>query len=291
MSEAYIKHQISNIINIHKIAIVNFFEFKEEFSSIGEKHNFWEFVYVDKGVLRVNRTNESFNVSSGECVFHKPNEYHHHKPDSVEGASYYVIGFICNSAHMQSFREKHFKLSPKLTRYIVSILEEASCVFDFPFNNPSNQKLKISEHALLGGQQMIRTYLEQFLILLLRQNYNISNSPSPANETNEGQLVTQIKNKLSMSLYQKVNIDELCREMNYSRSYLSKIFLKECGCTMGEYARKLKIEEAKMLIGLNSYNFTQISDMLGFSNPLYFSRVFKKITSVSPSEYKAEKKN
>ncbi len=291
MSEAYIKHQISNIINIHKIAIVNFFEFKEEFSSLGEKHNFWEFVYVDKGVLKVNRGNENFTVSSGECVFHKPNEYHHHKPDSKEGASYYVIGFICNSPHMQSFREKHFKLSPKLTRYIVSILEEASCVFDFPFNNPSNQKLKISEHALLGGQQMIRTYLEQFLILLLRQSYNISNSPSPANETKEGQLVTQIKNKLSMLLYQKVNIDEICREMNYSRSYLSKIFLKECGCTMGEYARKLKIEEAKTLIGLNTYNFTQISDMLGFSNPLYFSRVFKKITSVSPSEYKAEKKN
>ena len=290
MSEAYIKHQIANIINIHKIAIVNFFEFKEEFSSIGEKHNFWEFVYVDKGKLNVNRGSENFEVTSGECVFHKPNEYHHHKPDSSEGASYYVIGFICNSPYMQSFSEKHFKLSPKLTRYIVSILEEASFVFDFPFNNPSNQKLKISEHALLGGQQMIRTYLEQFLILLLRQNYNISNSPAPANETKEGQLVTQIKNKLSLLIYQKVNIDDLCREMNYSRSYLSKIFLKECGCTMGEYSRKLKIQEAKMLISLNTYNFTQISDMLGFSNPLYFSRVFKNITSVSPSEYKSKLK-
>ena len=159
-------------------------------------------------------------------------------------------------------------------------------MFNFPFNNPSNQRLKISENALLGGQQMIRTYLEQFIILLLRETYNITDSPPPVNESKDGKLVAKTKSKIALYLYSKITVEEICQEMNYSRTYLSKVFLKECGCTLGEYITKMKVDEAKGLIALKSYTFTQISDMLGFSNPLYFSRVFKKITGTSPSEYK-----
>jgi len=54
---------------------------------------------------------------------------------------------------------------------------------------------------------------------------------------------------------------------------------------MGEYLILLKIEKAKQLIREKEFNFTQISDMLAFSNPLYFSRVFRRVTGMSPREY------
>jgi YesN/AraC family two-component response regulator len=52
-----------------------------------------------------------------------------------------------------------------------------------------------------------------------------------------------------------------------------------------EYFYRLKIEEAKRLIRNGTNNFTQIADKLGYSTIHYFSRQFKKIVGMSPSEY------
>ena len=61
--------------------------------------------------------------------------------------------------------------------------------------------------------------------------------------------------------------------------------------TILEYTLLRKIQEAKKLIREDRYNFSQISDRLAFDNPHYFSRVFKRITNITPSEYKKSVKN
>ena len=161
----YFKHQISNIISIHKIVTLNYFEFENTFQYKGEKHNFWELVYVDKGKLTVETDDETFTLNQGECVFHKPNEFHSHKANGVIAPNYFVICFVCNSSHMNIFRKKFFKLTEKQKKFIANIITEAQQVFDLPQNKPDEKILKISPCELIGGQQMIRTYLEQFLIL------------------------------------------------------------------------------------------------------------------------------
>lgn len=281
----YFKHQISSIINIHNIVTLNYFEFDNNFSYKGERHNFWEFVYVDKGKLTVRTENETFVVSRGECAFHKPNEFHIHSADGVTAPNYFVICFVCNSPYMNIFRGKHFKLSEKQKSYISNIIKEAEQVFDLPHNKPEEKKLKVSSEEIIGGQQMIRTYLEQLLILLLRREYGTESTAIEQPET-ENYIASQIKRILDMNLYRNISIDELCRTLRYSKSYLSGIFLKEYGNTIHGYITDCKLKEAKALIREHNYNFTQISDMLGFANPLYFSRVFKKKTGMCPSEYK-----
>ena len=87
-------------------------------------------------------------------------------------------------------------------------------------------------------------------------------------------------------LYSRISVEEICKTLKYSRSYLSKIFKSASGYTILEYILTQKVREAKKLIRKGSYNFTQISDMLAFDNPHYFSRVFKRITNMTPSEYK-----
>ena len=285
VGSGYLKHQIANIINIQKIVTLNYFEFENDFRYRGEKHNFWEFVYVDKGKLTVETSDEVVTLNQGECIFHRPNEYHSHKADGLIAPNYFVICFVCNSPHMNIFRKKHFKLSEKLKKFISNIITEAQQVFDLPINKPDEKILKVSPSELLGGQQMIRTYLEQFLILLLRQEYGTVNTITQQSGT-ENHLAIQMKRKLDMYIYQDISVEDFCHEMQYSKSYLSRIFLYEYGCTIHSYMTSAKIKEAKTLIRENTYNFTQISDMLCFSNPLYFSRVFKKITGMSPSEYK-----
>ena len=54
-----------------------------------------------------------------------------------------------------------------------------------------------------------------------------------------------------------------------------------------KYYNGLKIKEARKLIREGRYNMTQISDMLHFDNPQYFSKCFKAYTNMTPREYKA----
>ena len=55
---------------------------------------------------------------------------------------------------------------------------------------------------------------------------------------------------------------------------------------MNEYMTNLKIEEAKVLIREEKHSISQISEMLCYDNPHYFSRVFKADIGMTPSEYK-----
>ena len=52
-----------------------------------------------------------------------------------------------------------------------------------------------------------------------------------------------------------------------------------------EYFRNLKVEQAKILIREGNYNFTEISELLGYSSIHYFSRHFKQATGFSPTDY------
>lgn len=59
----------------------------------------------------------------------------------------------------------------------------------------------------------------------------------------------------------------------------------EGGSNLNDYVNHVKIEKAKDLIGMHEYMMYEISDMLGFENPYYFSKVFKRITGMTPSDY------
>ena len=55
--------------------------------------------------------------------------------------------------------------------------------------------------------------------------------------------------------------------------------------TVSDYIAQVKIEHAKQLIDSHQYLIYEVADMLGFENAYYFSKVFKKVTGMSPREY------
>ena len=148
-------------------------------------------------------------------------------------------------------------------------------------------KLEIKENPPIGGQQMIRTHLEQLLIMFIRSEQDSHNlRVFPSKESMENHLVSQMLHIIEDKVYDRISVEEICSELNYSRAYLSKIFKTSSGFTILEYILMLKIKEAKKLIREGKYNFTQISDLLVFDNPHYFSRVFKRIANMTPTDYK-----
>ena len=86
-------------------------------------------------------------------------------------------------------------------------------------------------------------------------------------------------------IYGNINLDKICKEVNYGKTYICTRFKAVMGYSVMEYVNILKIAEAKKLIREKNHNFMQISNMLNFNNPHYFSKVFKKITGLSPREY------
>ncbi len=83
-----------------------------------------------------------------------------------------------------------------------------------------------------------------------------------------------------------ISLHDLARHVNISKSHLSYIFKKETGETFSDYVNKIRIEKARELLASGKYKINEISDMVGFNNTGYFSKVFKKSTGTSPLDYK-----
>ncbi len=84
----------------------------------------------------------------------------------------------------------------------------------------------------------------------------------------------------------KLSIDEICRDLFISPSYLSRLLKHHLGKTFVDALTDFRVEKAKQLISASDMNIYAVADAVGFSDPHYFSTVFKKVTGVTPSEYR-----
>ncbi len=287
MKATYVKTHLQSIVNVSKIVTVHYYEFDKNFIFGGESHDFWEMVYVDKGRVQVTRDGEERILTQGEIIFHRPNEFHSIRAlDS--SPNFFVISFVSVSPSMVFFDKYHTELDKTLKPFISAIIKEAEKTFVIPKNDPHLKKLKKKENAPFGGEQLIKTYLEQLLILIIRGDSRREDSTIfPSKESMETHLVTAAKKIIGENLDKTLRVSDLCRELGYSKSYLSKLFRDQTGDTIAAYSVKAKIARAKELIRESDLNFTQISDRLAFDNSQYFSRVFKRVTGMSPSEFKS----
>ena len=275
MKAIYVKTQLKNLINVTKIVTIHYYEFDKSFTFDGEAHDFWEMVYVDKGSVLVTREKEELILSQGDVIFHKPNEFHAIRAFESE-PNFFVISFVSSSPAMIYFKNYHTRLDKMLKPFISAIIREAEATFFVPKNDPTPKALVKRENAIIGGEQFLKTYLEQLLILLIRDINKISKSEVfPNKESMESHLITSIKDYVEKHLEAKITIADIC-----------KIFKEQTGDTIADYAVRAKINRAKELIRKNELNFSEISDALSFDNPQYFSRVFKRITKMSPTEFK-----
>lgn len=104
-------------------------------------------------------------------------------------------------------------------------------------------------------------------------------------ENRSDKVVDQAKSYIEEHYQEKLTLTEIADILNISSGYLSNNFKKFTGMTLSDYIAHIKIEHAKELIDTHQYLMYEISDMLGFDNPYYFSKVFKKVTGISPREH------
>ena len=283
--------KINNVISVSSIITMFYFDFTADYRSGYEKHPFWEFVYVDNGRVTVTADNSTYVINKGEIVFHKPNEIHSVKCDGETPANIFIMTFIANNRAMNAFNNCITKVPYNLQGILAAIVDEMLKSYG---KQPGI--IKVHPQGPFGAEQMIKTYLEQFLILMHRsinaENNNCSYTTLlQHNNTKTNQLVAKIINILEENIYGNITIKDICKQTNYCESKIYDFFKKSTGKTVIQYYTELKINEAKLLIRTQKYNNTQISNLLSFSSPQYFTRVFKAITSMTPREYKSSIKS
>ncbi|SDY26815.1 two-component system, response regulator YesN [Evansella caseinilytica] len=99
------------------------------------------------------------------------------------------------------------------------------------------------------------------------------------------QLIYEVKKHVHHYYDQEISLAVIADKLFINRNYLSQLFKKVTGETFVAYLNKYRIEKAKERLREKHYMIYEISELVGYQNPTYFSQVFKAITGISPSEY------
>jgi AraC-like DNA-binding protein len=284
----YVKTLLKEELVIKKIVTVHYFEYSKDYIFEGEKHDFWEFLYVDKGEVEVLADTEGYKLKQGEMIFHKPNEFHNVWANGRVAPNIVVISFECRSKAMSFFQNKIISIGDFEKNLLAQIIKEARLVYSSPLNDSYLKKLEKRPGQAFGSEQLIKTYLEQMLINMIRKGSSIKTETrlsSSAKERSDEDMTKKIINLLTESVTKNLTFDDVCRYFCLSRTYLKVLFKEKTGSGVMDYYKKLKIDEAKRMIREGRYNFTEIADILGYASIHYFSRHFKKVTNMTPSQY------
>jgi AraC-like DNA-binding protein len=279
---------LKQTIDVKQLITLHYFEFGKEYAYKGERHDFWEFLYVDKGEIEVFADDRQYHLQSGTVVFHKPNEFHRFHANRVKAPNVVVITFDCHSRAMKHFSDRVIRLEDGERNLLAAILEEGTNAFGFPCRYP------LRDHRIkdvpIGSEQLIKLYLETFLIRLLRKICVSSaddalSLSSSVKQNNDEALVKAIIGLLESRIDTAVSLEEISKALHISKTRLKTLFKNSTGLTIMEYFSKLKIDKAKVWIREKPNNFTEIAGMVGYGSVHHFSRAFKKATGMSPSEY------
>ncbi len=86
-------------------------------------------------------------------------------------------------------------------------------------------------------------------------------------------------------------LEEIAQVVFLNPCYLSHLFKREMGCTITDYITKVRVEEAKRLLRNDNIPVSEVGMRVGYEDPSYFSKIFKKMVKYSPSKYREQFKS
>jgi len=91
---------------------------------------------------------------------------------------------------------------------------------------------------------------------------------------------------IRQQFHRDISLGELAQTVGVSVTYLSKLFNRKYGMNYREYLNEIRIEQAKALLEVPHMKVMEIARRVGYSNANYFTRIFKRLTGLSPQEYR-----
>ncbi|MDB4865920.1 MAG: hypothetical protein JWR03_253 [Cohnella sp.] len=273
---------VKHLISLH------YFEFAKDFIFEGEKHDFWEFLYVDKGDIEVVACTTGYNLKQGDIIFLKPNDFHSVWANRKIAPNVIVISFVCESKAMDPFQNKIFCLQDHERNIVANLIKYGFATYLPPFDLPDVHDLVKRDDVPFGSEQLIKIHLELLLLSLATRSNELPRTnrlSSTAKERSEDDLFNRTVKYMQDHVQTNLCLPEISNHLHISQTRLVTLFKGKTGSSLMRYFKNMKVELAKIMIREKTDNFTEIADILGYSSIHTFSRHFKMVTDMTPSEY------
>jgi len=99
-------------------------------------------------------------------------------------------------------------------------------------------------------------------------------------------IIQKLKSYIDEHIVEDVSLTRLSEVTGYNSSYLSRVFKQNTGITINEYICKRKLSRITELLLDNNLNISDIAEKTGFNSRTYFNNFFRRMTGVSPQEYR-----
>ncbi len=282
----YYKYKIENLVKVNKIVTVHNFYFDKNFKSLTERHDFKELVYVESGSIFCVQGSDAYYLKQGDMFYYKTNETHFLYTDENINAKIIIISFESKSEPLRFLESKKFTLDESSKQVLESIIKEAKRTFDVTNSNQATKKMPLLPSPTLGGLQLIKNFLEVLLVRILRGENEKEDNKTFIMVDSKLTLSNRIDDYLMENLSATLKIKNIAEFLNYSPSYLYKMYKKQKGKTIMDTFMELKTQKAKELLLNTNLSITAIAETLNYDCQSYFTKSFKMHAGITPTAFR-----
>lgn len=241
--------------------------------SEGRKLDEFQLVYIanGQGVFESHSIQPTL-VEGGTAFLLYPGVWHRFKPSYETGWEELWVGF---RGHFAEYLMRQQCFDPEQSLIPISFRLELLNVFT----------------RLVGTLKYEGTAYQQIATCQVIQLLGLVYSSVLSSDTSRNrreQIVHRVRYQIHGAWEQSIDFKELARESNVSYVWLRKAFKEVMGVAPGQYHLNLKIDMAIQMLQETEFSISEIAYRTGFESLFYFSRIFRKKTALSPSQYRAK---
>lgn len=182
----------------------------------------------------------------------------------------------------------------KSTDYKTDVFAFKSLLGNFIFNvTNALSKLKFETTPLEKGKYDYFRQIDQAIyardaISIIEQFIQETESVINGSDYSVNPSFHRLLNYIQEHYAEPITLTEVAKRFHFNPSYLSSYFSANNSEGFSEYLNKIRVDKAKEMLVSTNESISEISDQVGYSDQSYFTKVFKKMTGISPSQYRKE---
>ena len=261
-------------IQVNSIAYMRLDQYDSPFVLEDNTTNCWTLYDVIQGELHIRIGAETAVLRGGDILLLSAEWPHSIRVTGQTPTRVFTMALELDGKGLERLGRLQTALSPSGFQALGDIIDYADDIFNITADSRQYTD-SVDKDTTVSVKQILQAKIELFLLELLEQ----------CPEAQDAAPVSRSHEELRRHLCDSVSIEDICQRLNLSKSYLSSLYKRKTGKSIIAHFNEMKIEEARRLIASGRYNFTEIAERLGFSSIHYFSRMFKSVAGMTPSEY------